>query len=149
MIRCGRFVTSTQNLILLSATCSWVNIYCLPWNNILIQKCHLDHFPTPKPNLNHQKALGSHQKYLNLCSDYYQRSFKFGTTRGWVIINDRVVIFGWTVPLNLQSFLHSFDHNNLETLFNEFRGHIIILCSCFQFISRLINIYLKHFNLFF
>ncbi len=25
-----------------------------PWNNILIQKCNLDHFPTAKPNLNHE-----------------------------------------------------------------------------------------------
>ncbi len=31
--------------------CSWVNIYCCPWNNISIQKFNLDHFPKPKPNL--------------------------------------------------------------------------------------------------
>ncbi len=24
------------------------------WNNILIQKCNLDHLPTPKPNLTHE-----------------------------------------------------------------------------------------------
>ncbi len=29
-------------------------IYCWPWNNILIQNCNLDHFPTPKPNLNYE-----------------------------------------------------------------------------------------------
>ncbi len=45
-----------------------------------------------------QKALGFHQKYLNLCSEDEQRSYGFGTTWGWVI-NDRIFIFGWTIPL--------------------------------------------------
>ncbi len=27
---------------------------CWLWNNILIQKCNLDHFPTPKPNFTHE-----------------------------------------------------------------------------------------------
>ncbi len=45
-----------------------------------------------------QKALGFHQKYLNLCSEYERRSYRFGTTWGWVI-NDRIVIFGWTIHL--------------------------------------------------
>ncbi len=40
-----------------------------------------------------------HQKYLNLCSEDERRSYRFGTTRGWVI-NDRTIIFGWTIPLN-------------------------------------------------
>ncbi len=40
-----------------------------------------------------------HQKYLNLCSENEQRSYRFGTTWGWVI-NDRIFIFGWTIPLN-------------------------------------------------
>ncbi len=46
-----------------------------------------------------QKALGIHQKYLNLCSEDEQRSYRFGTTWGWVI-NDSIFIFGWTIPLN-------------------------------------------------
>ncbi len=41
-----------------------------------------------------------HQKYLNLCSEDEQRSYWFGTTWGWVI-NDRIFIFGWTNPLNI------------------------------------------------
>ncbi len=45
-----------------------------------------------------QKALEFHQKYLNLCSKDEQRSYGFGTTWGWVI-NDRIFIFGWTIPL--------------------------------------------------
>ncbi len=36
-----------------------------------------------------QKALGFHQKYLNLCSEDEQRSYRFGATWGWVI-NDRI-----------------------------------------------------------
>ncbi len=47
-----------------------------------------------------QKALGSHQKYLNLCSEDERRSYGFGTTWGWVI-NDRIFIFGWTISLSL------------------------------------------------
>ncbi len=37
-------------------------------------------------------------KYLNLCSEDEQRSYGFVTTRGRVI-NDRIFIFGWTIPL--------------------------------------------------
>ncbi len=45
-----------------------------------------------------QRALGVHQKYLNLCSEDERRSYVFGTTWGWVT-NDWIFIFGWTVPL--------------------------------------------------
>ncbi len=37
-------------------------------------------------------------KYLNLCSKDKQKSYGFGTRWGWVI-NDRIFIFGWTIPL--------------------------------------------------
>ncbi len=47
-----------------------------------------------------QRALGFHQKYLHLCSDDKWRSYRFGTTRGWVI-NDRMFFFGRTVPLKI------------------------------------------------
>ncbi len=47
-----------------------------------------------------QRALGFHQKYLNLCSEDERRSSRFGTTWGWVI-NDRIFIFVWTNPLML------------------------------------------------
>ncbi len=46
-----------------------------------------------------QKALGFHQKYLNLCSEDERRSYRFEITRGWVI-NDIIFIFGWTIPLS-------------------------------------------------
>ncbi len=43
-----------------------------------------------------QKALGFHQKYLNLCSEDEWKPYRFGTTWGWVI-NDRFFIFRWTL----------------------------------------------------
>ncbi len=45
-----------------------------------------------------QKALGFRQKYLHLCSNVEQRSYKFGTTWGWEI-DARLFIFGWTIHL--------------------------------------------------
>ncbi len=45
-----------------------------------------------------QRALRFKQKCLNLCSEDERRSYGFGTTWGWVI-NDRIFIFGWTIPL--------------------------------------------------
>ncbi len=45
-------------------------------------------------------ALWFHKKYLNFCSEDEQRSYRFETTWGWVI-NDRVLIFGWTIHLRL------------------------------------------------
>ncbi len=45
-----------------------------------------------------QRALGFHQKYLNLCSEDERRSYGFGTTWGRVI-KDRIFILGWTNPL--------------------------------------------------
>ncbi len=47
-----------------------------------------------------QKALRFHQKYLNLCSEDERRCYGFGTTWGWVI-NDRISISGWTIPLKI------------------------------------------------
>ncbi len=44
------------------------------------------------------RTLRSYQKYLNLCSEDEWRSYGFGTTWEWVI-NDRIIIFGWTNPL--------------------------------------------------
>ncbi len=49
-----------------------------------------------------QKALGFHQKYLNLCSKDERWSYSLGTTWGWVI-HDTIFIFGWTNPLNCKT----------------------------------------------
>ncbi len=43
-----------------------------------------------------KELLGIHHQYLNLCSEDERRSYRFGTTWGWVI-NDRIFIFGWTI----------------------------------------------------
>ncbi len=52
-----------------------------------------------------QRALGFHQKYLYLCSEGERRFFSvFETTRGWVI-NYRILIFGWTIPLTTTFYL--------------------------------------------
>ncbi len=45
-----------------------------------------------------QRALGIHQKYLNLCSEDERRSYGFRTTCGW-LIHDIIYIFGWTIHL--------------------------------------------------
>ncbi len=45
-----------------------------------------------------QKALGFHQKYLNLCSKDEWSTYRFEMTWWWVI-NDIIFIFGWTIPL--------------------------------------------------
>ncbi len=50
-----------------------------------------------------QKALGFHQKYLNLCTEEKWRSYGFGTTWGWVI-NDRIFIFGLTILLRPKTY---------------------------------------------
>ncbi len=54
-------------------------------------------------------ALGFHQKYFNLCSKDEWRSYWFRTTWGWVI-NDRIFMFWWTIPLKMYEF-HCIGHN--------------------------------------
>ncbi len=59
------------------------------------------------------RALGFHQKYLNLCSEDERRSYGFSTTWGWVI-NVRIFIFGWS-PKGTDSkewFIHKFGIKN-------------------------------------
>ncbi len=51
-----------------------------------------------------QKALGFHPKYINLYSKDEWRSYRFGMTWEWVI-DDRIFIFGWTVPVYLKDCL--------------------------------------------
>ncbi len=50
------------------------------------------------PSIEDQRALGINKKYRNLCSEDEWRFYEFGMTWGWVI-NDRIFIFGWTIPL--------------------------------------------------
>ncbi len=46
-------------------------------------------------------------KYIYLCSEDERMSYRFGTTWGWVI-NDRICIFGWTIPLNTLCWIFQF-----------------------------------------
>ncbi len=85
-------------------SCSFIKLRLNHW-------CHMDNFlmsllpfcilnvSVALLSMEGQKALGFHQKYLNLCFKDEQRSYWFGTTWGWVI-NDIIVIFGWTNLLN-------------------------------------------------
>ncbi len=52
-----------------------------------------------------QRALGVHQKYLNLCSEDERRSYGFRSTWGWVT-NDWIKIFVCTVSLRRVSTCH-------------------------------------------
>ncbi len=45
-------------------------------------------------------------EYLPLCSAEQRHSYKFGTTWEWVN-DDRILIFGWTIPLTLTTFPYS------------------------------------------
>ncbi len=45
-------------------------------------------------------------EYLHLCSAEQRHSYRFGTTWGWVN-DDRIFIFGWTVPLSCKPMLYA------------------------------------------
>ncbi len=72
-----------------------------------------------------QKALRFHQKHLNLCSEDERRSYGFGTTWGRVI-NDRIFIFGWAIPLIISLFKLFFCSRLLN--------HIILLKHKYHFV---------------
>ncbi len=46
------------------------------------------------------KKLSDLIKNILMCSEDEWRSYWFGTAWGWVI-NDRILIFGWTIPLSI------------------------------------------------
>ncbi len=56
-------------------------------------------FPTMEVNgAPKQPGYKLSSKYLPLCSAEQRNSYRFGTTWGWVN-DDRIFIFGWTIPL--------------------------------------------------
>ncbi len=89
-------------------SCSFVKLRLNPW-------CHMDYFTDllePRfwtlivwGSLLSMRALGVHQKYINLCSEDERRSHGFRTTWGWIIY-DRIFIFGWTIPLIFIFFIY-------------------------------------------
>ncbi len=61
---------------------------------------HSIFFPTMEVNgAPKQPGYKLSSKYLPLCSAEQRNSYRFGTTWGWVN-DDRIFIFGWTIPLN-------------------------------------------------
>ncbi len=66
-------------------------------------------FPTMEVNgAPKQPGYKLSSKYRPLCSAEQRNSYRFGTTWGWV--NDRIFIFGWTIPLNKQMCKITTDH---------------------------------------
>ncbi len=60
---------------------------------------HSIFFPTMEVNgAPKQPGYKLSSKYLPLCSAEQRHSYRFGTTWGWVN-DDRIFIFGWTIPL--------------------------------------------------
>ncbi len=56
-------------------------------------------FPTMEDNgAPKQPDYKLSSEYLPLCSAEQRNSYRFGTAWGWV--NDRIFIFGWTIPLS-------------------------------------------------
>ncbi len=61
---------------------------------------HSIFFPTMEVNgAPEQPGYKLSSKYLPLCSAEQRNSYRFGTTWGWVN-DDRIFIFGWTIPLS-------------------------------------------------
>ncbi len=74
-----------------------------------------------------QRALGFYQQYIDLCYKDEWRSYGFGKTRGWVIINDRIFIFWWTIPLSASLCLISATMPKLQddsTYRKEWESHL-------------------------
>ncbi len=66
---------------------------------------HSIFFPTMEVNdAPKQPGFKLTSKYLPLCSAEQRHSCRFGTTWGWVN-DDRIFIFGWTIPLITHHFI--------------------------------------------
>ncbi len=72
-------------------------------------------FPTMEVNgAPKQPGYKLSSKYLPLCSAEQRHSYSFGTTWGWVN-DDRIFIFGWTIPLR-SKIVRSTDKDFYEAL---------------------------------
>ncbi len=77
----------------------WLNSWCQDYfTDVLATLLDLGTFQLCCCLWEGQRALGLHQKYLNLCSEDEWR-VSSPTTWGRVI-NDRIFISGWTIPLS-------------------------------------------------
>ncbi len=75
-------------------------------------------FPTMEVNCSpKQPGYKLSSEYLPLCSAEQRNSYRFGTTWGWVN-DDRIFIFGWTVPLNVKkSDIIFYNRTGVKTAF--------------------------------
>ncbi len=97
---------------------------------------HSIFFPTMEVNgAPKQPGYKLSSKYLPLCSAEQINLYRFGTTWGWVN-DDRIFVFGWTIPLIVKksenlSFLFRFlvlkpGLNNMIEVWHEFINHWLI-----------------------
>ncbi len=66
---------------------------------------HSFFFPMDVNGAPKQPGYKLSSEYLPLCSAEQRHSYRFGTTWGWVN-DDRIFIFGWTIPLSPFAGLH-------------------------------------------
>ncbi len=74
---------------------------------------HSIFFPTMEVNgAPKQPGYKLSSKYLPLCSAEQRNAYRFGTTWGWVN-DDRIFIFGWTIPLSSTGIFVTIAKNTL------------------------------------
>ncbi len=106
----SRFRGAWQNLV--SSKPVWMSLFCWTQRKIFWRMWeteqfwgtidfHSIFFPTMEVNgAPKQPGYKLSSKYLPLCLAEQRNSYRFGTTWGWVN-DDRIFIFGWTIPLTL------------------------------------------------
>ncbi len=107
---------------------------------------HSIFFPTIEVNgAPKQPGYKLSSKYLPLCSAEQTHSYRFGTTWGWVN-DDRIFIFGWTIPLRLTLNIKLQNLTSIFVLFYFFMFYYLYYF--YLFIYFLYFNLFSHFNLF-
>ncbi len=104
-----------NSVIIYSPSCSskpvWISLFCWTQRKILWRMWGTEQFWgtidfhcifLPNKEVNgapKQPGYKLSSEYLPLCSADQINSYRFGTTWGWV--NDKIFIFGWTIPLSI------------------------------------------------
>ncbi len=90
----------------------WISLFCQTQTKIFWRKFEPGCFGAPLTSIvgkkNTMEVNGAPEllcfphssEYLPLCSAEQRHSYRFGTTWGWVN-DDRIFIFGWTIPLSV------------------------------------------------
>ncbi len=118
----------------------WCHIDC--FTNVLTAFLGLGTFQLHCCQCRVRKLSDFIKKYLNLCSENERRSYGFGKTWGCVI-NDRIVIFGWTIPLMTHSHVNFLQRKedrkciyvrqmySSTPLFSWKKKRVVVVVSCF------------------